>query len=498
MLKQYKLLTSLLLIITIAIGCEKEVSVTPEPGPVPEGNLIIKSIPSGSKVYINGRYSLKDTPASFEFLEYGDYEITLKRDLHLDTTFTVTAVENQVTEVNIDYYKNPKMLGGIGCFSDPLGAEIFVNDSATGRLTPDTLYGYIPGEHKIKYRAVDHYDGSLIVTVRSSQVAEAEIALADTTVWVNYDESNSNIPTNFLYAVDVDNNGTAWVGTNGLGAAKLEGNEWTQYTSSNSDLPSDVVNAIEIDSDNNVWIGTLKGVAKFDGVSWEIFNRFNSPLTNDSINTINITNGDVWIGTRDGFAKLNGGEWATYNTPRPPLAKIPGNYTTALAVDFLGTVWIGTDRNGFAAFDGSEYEYYYAFISGGAVGRHPGNAVSSIAVSKLPYKEVWIANVPKTYNGFYVGEGGMTFYDYERVRRYGVYKGFVSNQINVIIIDDNNYKWVGTDQGFVKFKYYDSRVLFNKDNSSMTFDDVRDLVKDSRNQIWIATYGSGLVKYKGN
>ena len=47
---------------------------------------------------------------------------------------------------------------------------------------------------------------------------------------------------------------------------------WTTYNTSNSELVSDHINAIAVDEEGNKWFGTNKGVSKFDGTtSWETY-----------------------------------------------------------------------------------------------------------------------------------------------------------------------------------------------------------------------------------
>jgi hypothetical protein len=52
--------------------------------------------------------------------------------------------------------------------------------------------------------------------------------------------------------------------------------EWIIYNTSNSDLPSDYVGPITIDENGAKWICTSGGgIAKFDGINWTIYNTSN-------------------------------------------------------------------------------------------------------------------------------------------------------------------------------------------------------------------------------
>lgn len=66
-----------------------------------------------------------------------------------------------------------------------------------------------------------------------------------------------------LNAVDGENN--LWFSNNrGKGIAVYDGSDWHNYTTSNSELPSDKVYQIKFDSDGTKWIGTANGLARLE------------------------------------------------------------------------------------------------------------------------------------------------------------------------------------------------------------------------------------------
>jgi hypothetical protein len=64
-----------------------------------------------------------------------------------------------------------------------------------------------------------------------------------------------------LAAIEDDNK--FWFTNYDNGIAVYDGSEWTFYTTLNSGLPSDTVYQIAIDSDGTKWIATDKGLARF-------------------------------------------------------------------------------------------------------------------------------------------------------------------------------------------------------------------------------------------
>ncbi|HMU69814.1 MAG TPA: two-component regulator propeller domain-containing protein, partial [Chitinophagales bacterium] len=80
---------------------------------------------------------------------------------------------------------------------------------------------------------------------------------------------------------------------------------FTIYNQDNSDLPTNLVNAITIDDHNNTWVGTEGGLVKIDPVgTWTTFTTANSGIPDNQIRSIFIDENDVvWVGTYlDGLA----------------------------------------------------------------------------------------------------------------------------------------------------------------------------------------------------
>jgi hypothetical protein len=57
---------------------ERERAVAPEPSPT--GEIRISSSPQGAKVFLNGKYSDRDTPTRLSGLSPGKYQLTLKKE----------------------------------------------------------------------------------------------------------------------------------------------------------------------------------------------------------------------------------------------------------------------------------------------------------------------------------------------------------------------------------------------------------------------------------
>lgn len=108
-------------------------------------------------------------------------------------------------------------------------------------------------------------------------------------VWQSYDWFNNPpqpSPTISSLAFFGD---TTWIGTvqYGLGWS-TDDTTWHVVDTANSDLPDNWISALQKDHANNLWVGTgYEGLAKFDGSSWTVYNSTNTPLLpNVSVNAI--------------------------------------------------------------------------------------------------------------------------------------------------------------------------------------------------------------------
>jgi ligand-binding sensor domain-containing protein len=124
-----------------------------------------------------------------------------------------------------------------------------------------------------------------------------------------YDEHNSHFPASHAFAISAENNGGAWVGTDGGGLVHIDSGTTTLYTVANSGLPDNNINAVAADHRGGVWCATQGGLAHFDGTSWVIRSMNASQLPNDHVNAVAVDGkGSVWVGTEDGLAKLVPGD----------------------------------------------------------------------------------------------------------------------------------------------------------------------------------------------
>lgn len=117
--------------------------------------------------------------------------------------------------------------------------------------------------------------------------------------WTIYSTENSGLPTSFPMCLDIDSNNRIWmhcrdrggeVGKNsGSGLTCFDGNKWISYTTKNSEIPSNTIWDITIDNNNNVWLGTAEaGLTCFDlnQETWTNYNTDNCDIASNEVSCI--------------------------------------------------------------------------------------------------------------------------------------------------------------------------------------------------------------------
>ena len=112
------------------------------------GNLAVTSTPDGAAIFLNGKPTGKQTPATLEALAVGNHKISVELTDYHRREQTAQIALNKTATLNFNMQQLPAT---ISLISEPVvGAGIYVDQSATPQgLTPTTL-NLTPGAHHIR------------------------------------------------------------------------------------------------------------------------------------------------------------------------------------------------------------------------------------------------------------------------------------------------------------------------------------------------------------
>jgi signal transduction histidine kinase/ligand-binding sensor domain-containing protein/DNA-binding response OmpR family regulator len=226
------------------------------------------------------------------------------------------------------------------------------------------------------------------------------------------------------------------------------------------------------------------------------FKRINSDngLLENNVNCIfQDKKGFIWIGTNGGLNRYDGNEFRVYQNDEKDKHSLRNDMVTSMAEDKSGNIWIATSGGGLNVFDPDKGTFDAYVSESGNEKSVSGNYINRITFDKDG--QLWLATTL-----------GLDVFDVTKrqvVRRYKSDPNDVNslgdNQINTVFCDRDNNIWVGTGSGLSVFNRKSGRFrrfATGKTSGSLSGGDVRCIYQDSKNRIWLGTYGSGLNLYQ--
>ncbi len=160
---------------------------------------------------------------------------------------------------------------------------------------------------------------------------------------------------NWITEIMEDQQGNIWIGRDGYGAARYDGNTFTHFTKADG-LPSNNVQSITEDAQGHLWFGTRiserdhpdaesrkgpGGLSRFDGEAFETFPELEGLSENDLYTIYRDPADLLWIGAiGTGVYRYDGESFQLYSqSNRPEFNK--GFGLQGILEDSKGTLWLG-------------------------------------------------------------------------------------------------------------------------------------------------------------
>jgi len=301
----------------------------------------------------------------------------------------------------------------------------------------------------------------------------------------------SNINTIRSIYYDATSN-LIWIGTfDGLYIHNLETNTVTHHNHS-PDNPTTISNksiySIIKDKKGSFWIGTYHGGINFWDASNNTFKHYTSSNLKNSLShhavsaIIEDANGSLWIGTEGGGInyfdrKIN--RFTHFKKNNDPNSISSNNIKTML-IDSRGDLWIGTYLGGLNKLSKKDGVFINRRNSTNPIYHHALNVYSIIEDGD---GTIWIGSLDK----------GLFSLKNDSIKNWST--SFPSiNTVRDVMEDSKGNIWVSTQKS-----------VFKKDFRSNTFNEVKHfaenknavevycLEEDSKGNIWAGTYGKGLL-----
>lgn len=190
------------------------------------------------------------------------------------------------------------------------------------------------------------------------------IPYSDTTsLWL--DKVYPIVNPNQVMSIIQDQIGNLWIGTNGAGVYKYDGENFTQYLSKvgmiyEDSLYHNVVLSITEDLSGNLWFTSLShaGLSRYDGKSFTHF-KIEEGLSDNFLRTAYCDkDGNIWVGTHGnrngGLDFYDGKSFVNFNK----MNGLCSNNVHSIYQDNNGHIWLGSDRGNLCIYDGKTFKEF--------------------------------------------------------------------------------------------------------------------------------------------
>jgi signal transduction histidine kinase/ligand-binding sensor domain-containing protein/DNA-binding response OmpR family regulator len=285
---------------------------------------------------------------------------------------------------------------------------------------------------------------------------------------------------------------------NGLLLFNTNTREFTKINEQKNQITNPINVIKELNSDT-ILVGTSgSGLLLFDLKTHNLTNYFNTnSILNDKVKIVRSIKKDskdnLWVGT-DGYGLFE----LQYPNSKEPIvnnyiynsqlsSSLAGNAIYEISEDDDGNIWIGTAWNGISVLNKKNQteimlsDFY-------------GLNVSPVLSIFQNDENIYLGLDGNGLNIYNKKNKKIDFYNKDRIG---------AKYVQKIIQTKGNKIWLGTfSNGLLKFDEESKKVIKYKnifnDDSSLSFDDVRDIVEDEKKNLWIATWGGGLNYFNIN
>jgi ligand-binding sensor domain-containing protein/class 3 adenylate cyclase len=306
----------------------------------------------------------------------------------------------------------------------------------------------------------------------SSNVSPNKDTVTLTRIFDNFNTDNG-LPVNAFTCSLTDRDGNLWLGSNGSGAVRYDGQSFQQFTTANGLSNNGIWQMLQT-PEGDIWFATYGGgICIFDG------RRFRTMTTKDGLPSNGIyslctdSKGRIWAGTvESGACIIEGGR-----------VRGPGNNSGfdaksvfSITATTDGSVWLSTEK-GLFRYHNDHY------VNWGAAEGLPENETLRLLSDG---DSLWIGT----------GNSGVYLFYHEKLLRYAPSLFSNGHSVKAMHKTSSGKLWIGTDKGLTALNGGAHDRL--GENQGWPKADITSLITDHRGSLWITTEGNGIFRYDGN
>ena len=366
--------------------------------------------------------------------------------------------------------------GGINIISDSTNGKYKINYlSDENGLSSNTIFSLITDKHNRIWAAT--YGGGINI-----------ISYINNKLNVQVFKGFDKIPSDNLYALNIDNDENLWISAEEVGVIKIKVNQFLnnnysyQFINDKNGLTSKTIWCILPAKNNEVWFGTLdNGVYRLNDGKISQYSVNEGLNGNQVLSLFQDQNRHVWIGMQgEGLAMLQGDYFSHYSKNNG----LSDNKVQAIVKDNFQNYWLATSEGGLINMKLENGKPKFTVFNE-SLGL-PTNELSCLAFGNTTNTNLWIGT----------NEKGIVKFDGKNFTNYTTNNDLSNNSVYSICVDDKGIVWCGTADGISRF---DGVKFLNVSTEKMLMQNegVKSIVCDKTGNVWFATAG-GIARYGGN
>ena len=278
-----------------------------------------------------------------------------------------------------------------------------------------------------------------------------------------------------------DKEGNLWLGTNGKGVARYDGNEVQYFNQSNGLSGSQVTDVMQA-KDGKIWLTTYGGISVYDGKSFTNYTMKDGLRGEWMWSVYEDSDGQIWASSIEGLSQLINGKFVDFNFTGQGIHAQDGRFTNHCVRDYIeidGSIWMATSGLGVAIYDGNNI----AFLN--EENGLCNNDVNNIIQDKNG--DIWIST----------RFGGVCRYDGKSFVTYDTENGIENNE-SIIVYEDSAGRIWFSSEGYGLYKYDGRETLTNfAKDEGLGVQAVQAVFEDREGRFWTGG-GGGLYRLYGN
>lgn len=277
-----------------------------------------------------------------------------------------------------------------------------------------------------------------------------------------------------------DTDGNLWMGTNGYGLVRYDGNK-VKYFQPKDGLAGLQVTDVMQAKDGKIWITTDGGISVYNGKSFKNY-KIKDGLRDEWVWSVYEDNkGQIWASSTQGVSQFVNGKFVDFDFPVSGYNIMDDRFSNQCVRDFLevdGKLYMATTGLGIAIYDGKKFTYLNE--ENGLC----GNQTDDIMLDQKG--NLWIGS----------RFGGVCMFDGKKFKVFDIDNGIKNNEVIKVYEASNGDIWFSSE-GYGLYKYDGSNQLTNyAKNEGLGVRAVQTIFEDSKGRFWTGG-GGGLYRLFG-